>query len=168
MLKKYFIKKRIEKNIKRLRSIELPFKTGVILTVPEIDLKKDFVKKVARLTGIPYENWDVLHISQHDTHPDFISILNNHFNWRGKLIEPNIRKFFDKQYDLLLDFSALKTEEEQLISSGIKARFKVGTQADRMDFYDMVIEERRNLQVFLIELEKYFKALGYIETEKVS
>ncbi len=167
MWKKYLINKRIENNLKKKNTLELPLRSGIIIFPSETSIDKNFIRKLSHITSIPYDKWDVLFLSNDEPHPDFVSVLDAHFNWRGKLIEPNIQKYFNKNYDLLIDFSSLKNTKERLVSSGIQAGFRIGTTPDQMQFYDLVIQEQKDLPTFLHELKKYLYALGYIKPADV-
>jgi len=87
--------------------------------------------------------------------------LDSHINWRGQLTEPNIRKFLDKTYDLLIDLTTSESLKKQLLISHIRAGFRTGISPAHMEFYDLVIEAGGNKEVFLEELAKYWGALGF-------
>jgi len=162
MIGKWFIRRKIKKNLNGNRNLRLPFKTGILLTNKEFPADKSFLKKLSAVTGIPYENWDVLYLSQSETHPDFVTVLDSHINWRGQLTEPNIRKFLDKTYDLLIDLTTSESLKKQLLISHIRAGFRTGISPAHMEFYDLVIEAKGDHRGFLQELTKYFKALGLL------
>jgi len=161
MLSEHFIRKRIHRNLNRRTARHLPFRHAAVLTDEHFPVDKLFLKKLSALTGIAYEHIDTLYVSRKEVHPEFVTVLDGHIGWTGKLKEPNINRFFEKDYDLLVDLSTLDSLRKKLISSGIRAGFRIGVTAEP-DFYDLIIACRRDPEVFLRELEKYFRALGFI------
>jgi len=161
MIGKWFLRRKINRNLHEKRALRLPFRSGMLLMNKDFELDKEFLKKLPAVTGIPYENWDVLYLSKTETHPDFVTVLDSHINWRGKLAEPNVGKFLEKEYDLLIDLTTTESLKKQFLISQIRAGFRVGISPQHMEFYDLVIEGRHDGEGFLAELDKYFRALGF-------
>jgi hypothetical protein len=163
MAMQYFLRKKIEKNLRR-KSAPKPvsFRTALILADAHSGADKTFVRKISEILGIPYENIDVLYLDEKNPHPDFLSVMDIHIGWNGKIKEPNVRKFLDKNYDLLLDLSSGNSLCQQYISSSVQSGFRVGVREGFEANYDLVIEKAKADERFLEELKKYFKALNFL------
>jgi len=161
MLSEHYINKRIRQNLARQIGRHIPFRNAMILTDLHYPVDKAFLKKLSQITGIPYERMDVLYISDKEVHPDWVTVLKEHLSWNGKIRDPNIRRYFEKNYDLLIDLSTLDKPKKKLISSGIQAGFRTGISPEP-DFYDLIIRCPGRPEHFLDELKKYLEAMKFV------
>ncbi len=83
-------------------------------------------------------------------------------NLLGKVKNEQIKAFLEKKYDLLIDFTGLKTDLQKYFSLQINSSFRVGYKTDE-DLYDLMLEiENGQLDIFIKEMKYYLKILGLI------
>ncbi len=88
-------------------------------------------------------------------------------NWYFKPRDPDVDKFIDKQFDILIDFSLGDYFPVQYIVGLSKAKFKVGRLSEKNNYYDLMIAlEKYKKPEVLTDIEKSKKLYLNIDVEK--
>lgn len=89
---------------------------------------------------------------------DFFSIKKR--NWYLKPVNSNIDSFQREQFDMLIDLTFDDYLQLKYIVGLAKAKFKLGTQKDYTDLYDLVIEMKNsNLKSYIDQIKHYLSVM---------
>ncbi len=162
-IKKYFIERKIRKNLERKRKLNIPLQSCFILFPENFVPEKNFLLQISKKTGIPPENIHTVSLVKNKDNNEHFSLRIQDVSITGKIKDHNMAKLISKPWDLLIDLTGLQDVFEQLISSEIKAGFKVGITDKFPEFYDlMILSDEKNKNNFPGELEKYLHSLQII------
>lgn len=85
-------------------------------------------------------------------------------SWTATISRPQVRKFIDTPFDLLIDYYDVEKAALLLVSHLSKARFKVGfASVDKRLHHFMIDTTTEHYGIFAAELAKYLKILNKIK-----
>ncbi len=91
-------------------------------------------------------------------------LYHNEINWQGNITSKDVKYYFEKKYDVLIDYTEADNLERQLVVTKIKAKMKIGFSVKKKKFYDLLIAvEPNEIKLFNIELVRYLKILKLLE-----
>lgn len=162
-LKKYFLKKQIEKHLKEnvsdknfseLRTV------GLLVNAHEFENLDAFNGLVNSLEILNKDLKLIFYKEEKRSLPTFEqnNFSSKDFDWKGVLTKPAIEEFLDREYDLFIGYYSRKNSYLDYITSRAKAKLKVGLLHKDDRFFDIVFKLKVNeLSLFQKELAKYIK-----------
>lgn len=162
-LKKYFLKKQIEKHLKEPfpKKSKLEFKTvGVLVNAEEFENTEQFNGLIKSLEIL---NKDLKLIFYKEEKRNLPTMEQNKysskdFTWNGTLNKPAVEEFLDREYDIFIGYYSKKNPYLDYATSKAKAPLKVGLQGADTRLFDIIFKiEIKNYAVFEQELTKYIK-----------
>lgn len=89
---------------------------------------------------------------------------SKHIGWNGKIKHPELQRFVDTEYDVLICFYKSNHVELDVIAASSKAHFKVGISSRDSRLYDLIIDvETNQFPLFKQELKKYLTVLNKLQ-----
>lgn len=167
-LKKKRIQNVFDKAIRKKQPIVKQTKDGPIENIgvlidEETYLKNDVEYLLQSILGIDSNSIQILVMRKFKKKdkPSDIHFTVKDFGWVGEINNPNLQKFIDTPFDLLINFDAynnLYIKYLTLISNG---DFKVGySKTDDRLYNFMIVHKEDDLKTFIAELKKYLKILN--------
>ena len=165
-------KKLIHNKIKKLsqkkaenQPVITKIKTVVILNNPNsgLDIKKlKLLENALKLDSTDFNIFTVKEKKDNFNNLHGLIADISDLNFFGNIKNNQIKDFFDKKYDILIDFTALEKPLEKFFSLKIPAGFRVGYKTDDL-LYDLMIEvKNKDIPVFIKEMTYYLKLLKMI------
>ena len=94
---------------------------------------------------------------------EHLTFSYNDISWTGAITNPEVLKFIDTKFDLLLNYYDTDKAALLITSNHSKANFKVGfSTVDKRINHFMIDTNAENYTVFVDELFKYLKILNKI------
>lgn len=162
-LKKYFLKKQIEKNLKDNESAKNlgNLKTvGLLVNAHEFENTEVLNSLVDALEILNKDLKLIFYKEEKRSLPTFEqnNFSSKDFNWKGVLNKGAIEEFLDRDYDLFIGYYSKKNSYLDYITSRAKAKLKVGLNHKDERFFDIVFKININdFSLFKSELTKYIK-----------
>ncbi|GGD91445.1 DUF6913 domain-containing protein [Planktosalinus lacus] len=160
-VKKYFLKKQIEKHLKSGFSKQQTanFKTvGVLVNAEEFEDVDSFSSLIQSLEIL---NKDLKLIIYKEEKKNLPTLEQNKFSskdysWNGILTKPAIIEFLDREYDLFIGYYSNKNSYLDFVSSRAKAHLKVGVEGANSQIFDLIFKiPVKDYSLFEHELAKY-------------
>ena len=143
----------------------IPVKTVAVLNNPDSGLSFEDLRYVQKSLGLSSTQLNIFTIKQqNDNYNELRGIVASKevFSTFGRIKSPEVEKFLDKKYDLLLDFTNLSSIYEKYFSLAIKSNFRVGYVNDE-ELYDLMINVPvGDIKHFADETARYLKIIGLI------
>jgi|SRR5690554_3589442 len=80
----------------------------------------------------------------------------NEFSWKGTVLNPLVKEFLDREYDLLIGYYTHENILLHTISALAKASLKVGLKGSDEKLFDLIFDVKsENFKAFEEELVKY-------------
>jgi hypothetical protein len=96
---------------------------------------------------------------RHEPSDEFFS--EKDFDWKGKIIDPNLESFLNQSFDLLICYYSKPHTLLNYTTMLSKADFKVGFAGVNFNLFDLEIAiDSDHHKLFLTEVGKYLKVLG--------
>src|SRR5690606_39994880 len=148
-LKKYFLKKQIEKHLKenvsdkKFRELKT---VGLLVNTHEYENLNAFNGLVQSLEILNKDLKLIFYKEEKRSLPTFEqnNFSSKDFNWKGILDKPAIEEFLDREYDLFIGYYSKKNNYLDYITSKAKARLKVGLKQKDDRFFDIVFKLKVN------------------------
>jgi hypothetical protein len=162
-LKKYFLKKQIEKHLKENVSFKNlgELKTvGVLVNAHEFEDLEAFNNLVDSLEILNKDLKLIFYKEEKRSLPTFEqnNFSSKDFSWKGVLEKPAIEEFLDREYDLFISYFSKRNIYLDYITSRAKAKLKVGLNQKDDRFFDIVFKLKvTEFSLFEQELAKYIK-----------
>lgn len=97
--------------------------------------------------------------SEHSTWDTYFNPKD--FGWRGKILNPDLETFINRNFDVLISYYKEDVLELNLIAAASKANFKVGISRRDERMYDLIIDVSPDeISTFKNELKKYLNILN--------
>jgi hypothetical protein len=167
-LKKHSINKKIDRLINRQKKRSFTVKTVktvAILNNPKSNLTFNNLKYVQKSLNLSSSNFDIFTFKNKNEHYNELRGIvasKDVFSLFGSIKTPEITKFLDKEYDLLLDFTGMSNIYEKYLSLAIKANFRVG-YSNKEELYDMMLQVKQgDVKTYIDETVRYLKIIGLI------
>ncbi|WP_339610505.1 hypothetical protein [uncultured Planktosalinus sp.] len=160
-LKKYFLKKQFEKQLKKGFSKKqlTKFKTvGILVNAEEFSEIDAFNSLIDSLEIL---NKDLKLIIYKEEKKKLPTLEQNKFSskgfsWNGVLTKPAIIEFLDREYDLFIGYYSKKNIYLDYIASASKAHLKVGLEGADRRIFDIFFKIKiKDYTLFEQELAKY-------------
>jgi hypothetical protein len=164
-LKKYFLKKQIEKHLKENVSDKNfdDLKTvGLLVNAHEFENLDAFNSLVNSLEIFNKDLKLIFYKEEKRSLPTFEqnNFSSKDFNWKGVLNKPAIEEFLDREYDLFIGYYSKKNSYLDYITSRAKAKLKVGLNHKEDRLFDIVFKiKAKEFSLFEEELAKYINIL---------
>ena len=167
IFKNIAIKNRIQKNLKRranyLNGNKLQIhKVGCIVDIEEVH-KVDFLKNFIKEYGINSENYVILGYEERgiDIQIEGIPLFSwKDINYSGGIRNYHADRLWELEYDLLINCFSTPKLPLLLLSSGVKAKLRIGVSGIDPAFNDVIITAPlADGSTFIQEAEKIIKTL---------
>jgi hypothetical protein len=164
-LKKYFLKKQIEKHLKENvsdKNVDDLKTVGLLVNAHEYENIDAFNSLVNSLEIFNKDLKLIFYKEEKRSLPTFEqnNFSSKDFNWKGVLGKPAIEEFLDREYDLFIGYYSKKNSYLDYIASRAKAKLKVGLNHKDNRLFDIVFKIKVNeFPVFEKELKKYINIL---------
>lgn len=168
LIQSYFIdKKRKKPNMNGFQKGDLQkINNLAVFTDDESKFNKQHLKKIKKSLQLKDEQINILTFKKKNSAVNEFGgtfIEKKDFNWFAKIKKQEIKKYFDKKYDLFLDCSSTDDKIKQYIVQKIKANLKVSHSYNDTDLYNFSIAvDEGDYDTFIDELLKYLKILNLI------
>ncbi len=139
MIWKKIVIKRIRRNLEKNRPGN-PSNKMLVLFNPDFPVDKPFLDRLAKPLQIPVLNIRTLIFEKVPKNPDFTSVTEKSFGFFGQIKDENLKKILDQPYDIFIDLTKLSNLHEQLLSSYVKSRFRIGITDSLPEFYDLMLQ----------------------------
>lgn len=167
-LKKKRIQKLFEKIIKNTNPaaqqiIDGPIEKIGVLIDDETYLKNDVEYLLQTNLGI---DTSAIHIIimrkfKKKDQPSDIHFTDKDFGGGAEINNPNLQKFIETPFDLLINFDAYNNLYIKYLTLISKGKFKVGySKTDDRLYNFMIVHKEDDLKTFISELKKYLKILN--------
>lgn len=162
-LKKYFLKKQIEKHLKEPFSkneISVLNTVGVLVNFEEFENTDVFLGLQKALEILNKDLKLIIFKEEKRNLPTFEQnkYSSKDFNWNGILNKPAIEEFLDREYDLYIGYYSKESPYLDYVSSKAKANLKVGLQGADERLFDIIFNIQINqYATFEQELAKYIR-----------
>lgn len=162
-LKKYFLKKQIEKHLKDPfpKKVISEFKTvGILVNEKEFENTELFNGLIKSLDIL---NKDLKLIVYKEEKRNLPTLEQNKysskdFTWNGTLNKPAVEEFLDREYDIFIGYYSTKNPYLDYATSKAKAQLKVGLQGADKRLFDIIFKIKiKKYVVFEQEIAKYIK-----------
>lgn len=160
-LKKYFLKKQIEKNLKENvsgKNLSELKTVGLLVNAQEFENIDAFNSLV---NSLEIFNKDLKLIFYREEKRSLPTFEQNHFsskdfNWKGILDKPAVEEFLDREYDLFIGYYSKKNLYLDYVTSRVKAKLKVGLKPKDDRLFDIIFKLKTSeYSLFEKELAKY-------------
>ena len=164
----YFIdKKRKKFNENHFQKGDLQkIKHLAIFTDDESKFNKQHLKKIKKGLQIEDANISILTFKEKNSAVNEFGgtfIEKKDFNWLANIKKQEIKKYFDKKYDLFIDCSSTDDKFKQYIVQKIQANLKVSHSLKDTSLYNLSINvDEEDYDKFIDEMLKYLKILNLI------
>ena len=156
----------IKNNNKSSLQINNPIKTVGILVKENSNFDFEDLKRLQKKIPIGSKNFSVLTYKiQNETYNEFRGTFfyEKHVSLTGKIKSKEVNDFLNKEFDMLIDYTAADTIFAKFLTVMSKAKFKVGYFTEDENLYDLMINVPiDNTKEFNNELIKYLKILNKI------
>lgn len=146
ILKKYYLKKRIQTNLKALKSYSSRLEGGVskVGCLIDMDVIKDIdpLLQLVKHYALRPENYIFLGYKKQseETHANGVPFLTDReINWQGKVRNYHADRLSEQEYDILINYFNEPKLPLLLLSSSIKAKLRIGFEGIDRDFNDIII-----------------------------
>lgn len=170
-LKKYFLKKQIEKHLKENisdKNLNGLKTVGILVNAHEFENMEAFNSLVNSLEILNKDLKLIFYKEEKRNLPTFEqnNFSSKDFNWKGVLTKPAIEEFLDREYDLFIGYYSKRNSYLDYITSRTKAKLKVGLKHKDDRFFDIVFKVKTSeFSLFEKELAKYIKILTNNKTQ---
>lgn len=168
LFKKWTIKRKIKNNLFKSKrsSHSKPIKTvGLIIEHNYYKEHKTIVDQLLK-NGIESKNLDVLVYKKKIKKGEknvFPTFELKNLNWNGTISNTEANIFFQKKFDLLINYYDSEELILMLATHHSKANFKIGFASVNKQLNDLMIHtEVKNHKLFINEVIKYLKILNKI------
>ncbi|MEX0997685.1 MAG: hypothetical protein WDZ45_11600 [Flavobacteriaceae bacterium] len=168
-LKRYFLKKQIEKHLKTPfpKSETSSFKTvGVLINTEEFENTEVFAGLIDVLGILNKDLKLMIYREEKRNVPTFEQnkFSSKDFTWNGVLNKPAVEEFLDRKYDIFIGYYSKKNPYLNYVTSKAKAQLKVGLKGADARLFDIIFKiEIKQYAVFEQELAKY---IGIFKNKK--
>ncbi len=159
MIWKSIAQKRIRKNLNRPRPTGSSEKI-LILFNENFPVDKSFIDQLAHIFNIPLLNVQTLVFEKIPQNPDFQSVTGKSFGFFGQIKDENLKKILDQNFDIFIDLTSLSNLHEQLLSSYVKSRFRIGITDISPEFYDLMLHVGNSARL-LNDIKTYWPQLQF-------
>jgi len=162
-LKRYFLKKQIEKQIKTpfTKGETSSFKTvGMLVNTEEFENTESFTGLINALGIFNKDLKIMIYREEKRNLPTFEQnkFSSKDFSWKGVLTKPAVEEFLDRKYDLFIGYYSRKNPYLDYVTSKAKAPLKVGLKGADKRLFDIIFKiEIKQYAVFEQELAKYIE-----------
>jgi hypothetical protein len=160
-VKKYFLKKQIEKHLK----VPFPkkeisdFKTvGVLVNTEEFENTESFSGLIEALEILNKDLKLIVYREEKRNLPTFEQnkFSSKDFSWNGILNKPAVEEFLDREYDIFIGYYSKRNPYLDYVTSKAKAQIKVSFHGADKRLFDIIFKiEINQYTVFEQELAKY-------------
>ncbi len=168
VIQSYFIdKKRKKFNKNDIQNGDLQkIKYLAVFTDDESKFNKQHLKKLKKKLQLEDDQINMLTFKKKNSAVNEFGgtfIEKKDFNWFAKIKKQEIKKYFDKKYDLFIDCSSSEEEIKQFIVQKINANLKVSHSFKESNLYNLSIDvDEEDYDTYIDELLKYLKILNLI------
>ncbi|WP_212892838.1 DUF6913 domain-containing protein [Capnocytophaga canimorsus] len=169
MIKDYYIKKIIQKNLQTLKKssanqmFDKISKVGCIIDMDTIKDVQPLLQLVNSFNLRP-ENYIFLGYQKksEETHIGGIPFLTDReINWQGKIRNYHADRLAEQEYDILINYFDQPKLPLLLLSSTIQAKLRIGVQGIAPDFNDIIVQcPLKKEALFAQEVKKILKTLN--------
>lgn len=170
-LKKYFLKKQIERQLNEVipKSNSSGFKTvGVLINIEEFDKPEVFFGLIKALEILNKDLKLIFYREEKRNVPTFEQnkFSSKDFAWNGVVKKPAVDEFLDKEFDIFIGYYSIKNPYLDYVTSKVKSPLKIGFQGADKRLLDIIFNIKINdYAVFEQELVKY---IGIFKNKKAS
>jgi hypothetical protein len=168
-IKDFFVKKRLNNSFKNVKYHSLSGivnNIGLIVDEKYFSQIKDLMMDLAA-NGVLEDNIEVIVLGdrcEKGTNTGHTIYCSKHLKWNGKINNPSINDFVDKEFDLLISYYDIEKAILLIVTNNSKAHFKVGFSSIDNRLNNLMIDTTaRNQKIFTHELFRYLKILKKIE-----
>lgn len=160
-VKKYFLKKQLEKHLKNGFSKQQTgkFKTiGVLVNTQEFEDVDSFNSLIQSLEILNKDLKLVIYKEEKKNLPTLEQnkFSSKDFSWNGILTKPAIIEFLDREYDLFIGYYSKKNSYLDFVASKAKSPLKVGVEGADSRIFDLIFKIKiKGYTLFEHELTKY-------------
>lgn len=160
-LKKYFLKKQIEKHLKDNvsdKNLDELKTVGILVNAHEFENLEAFNSLVQSLEIFNKDLKLIFYKEEKGSLPTFEqnNFSSKDFNWKGVLNKPAIEEFLDREYDLFIGYYSKKNSYLDYVVSRVKSKLKVGLKHKDERFFDIMFKLKpTDYKTFEHELAKY-------------
>ena len=141
---------------------------GVILNIDEID-NFDMFKNLASVFNVRSNKLKIIAFSKNlkDDLKTWDDCFNpKDFGWKGSVKNPELQRFLDTEFDVLVSYYLTEALELKLITAKSKAKLKIGILQSDERLNDLIIKTNlKEFDLFKNEAFKYLKILNKIKNE---
>lgn len=166
-LKKYYLKKRIQTNLKALKSYSSRLEGSVskVGCLIDMDVIKDIdpLLQLVKHYALRPENYIFLGYKKQseETHANGVPFLTDReINLQGKVRNYHADRLSEQEYDILINYFNKPKLPLLLLSSSIKAKLRIGFEGIDRDFNDIIISCKLEEEaVFTNEVKKVLSTI---------
>ncbi len=167
-IKDFFVKKIVKKSLSNVNHVDSNncIKTVGVLVDETYFFEKQKLINTLIENGLKAENIQILvfkdKIKKNEVF-EHLTFSYKDISWTGAITNPEVLKFIDTKFDLLLNYYDTDKAALLITSNHSKANFKVGfSTVDKRINHFMIDTNAENYTVFVDELFKYLKILNKI------